>query len=82
MAATLANKDKEKYSKSFKVFTKTVVERNLDVVLRSCFFKRLSLLLKYENMAKCIKHVYNNLHCDICIITIRWVKKGNSKDAY
>ena len=60
MAATLANKDKEKYSKSFKVFTKTVVERNLDVVLRSCFFKRLSLLLNYVNMAKCIKHDYND----------------------
>ena len=40
------------------------------------------VLLKCENMAKCIKHDYNDLHCDICIITIRWVKKGNSKDAY
>ena len=68
MAATLANKDKEKYSKSFKVFTKTVVERNLDVVLRSCFFKRLSLLLKYENMAKCIKHDYIDLHVAYVLI--------------
>ena len=33
MAVTLANKDKEIYSKSFKWFTKTVVERNLEIII-------------------------------------------------